>query len=96
MSALSTLSGARSCRSFVTLPHSRCMLPSCRLIAQPQAPRPFSLPSPAAAHVPRLVPVSSCAQLQPGDYFEGVEVTAPGVYGKQHAGGKLRIVFKKL
>jgi hypothetical protein len=32
-------------------------------------------------------------ELKPGDYFPGVEVIAPGVYGKQHAGGKLRVVF---
>lgn len=31
--------------------------------------------------------------LEPGSYFPGVEVTAPGVHEKQHAGGKLRIVF---
>ena len=32
-------------------------------------------------------------QVIPGSYFEGVETTAPGAYGKQHAGGKLTVVF---
>ena len=31
--------------------------------------------------------------LEPGDYFPGVETTAPGVQGKVHMGGKLRILF---
>ena len=35
-------------------------------------------------------------EVQPGEYFPGVEVTAPGVYGKQHAGGTLKIVFPRL
>ena len=34
-------------------------------------------------------------QLIPGDYFPGIEVDAPGVYGKQHAGGTLKIVFPR-
>ena len=35
--------------------------------------------------------------LEPGDYFEGVYTTAPGMQNqKQHAGGKLRIVFPKV
>ena len=34
-------------------------------------------------------------EVRPGSYFEGIHSTAPGAYGKQHAGGELTVVFQK-